>query len=92
MSPNELSGHSHHGSHRDGNATGEGGPLALMINQVEALREKAIDVAYFNSDQAAEESSQVTCRLRERGNRPGPGTRRLEVRSQNDGFWGNMSA
>ena len=44
--------------------------LALMINQVEALREKAIDVAYFNSDQAAEESSQVTRRLRERGNRP----------------------
>ena len=44
--------------------------LALMINQVEALREKAIDVAYFNSDQDAEESSQVTRRLRARGKRP----------------------
>lgn len=44
--------------------------LALMINQVDALLEKGIDVAYFNSDQDSEESSQVTRRLRTRGNRP----------------------
>lgn len=44
--------------------------LALMINQVDALLEKGIDVAYFNSDQASEESSQVTRRLRAKGNRP----------------------
>ncbi|KAH9831001.1 P-loop containing nucleoside triphosphate hydrolase protein, partial [Rhodofomes roseus] len=44
--------------------------LALMLNQVEALKEKGIDVVYFNSDQAADESNEATRRLREKGKRP----------------------
>ncbi|KAH9925306.1 P-loop containing nucleoside triphosphate hydrolase protein [Fomitopsis serialis] len=44
--------------------------LALMINQVEALKEKGVDVAFYNSEQDAKESDQVTRRLRSKGNRP----------------------
>ncbi|KZT66832.1 ATP-dependent DNA helicase [Daedalea quercina L-15889] len=44
--------------------------LALMQDQVDALKHKGVDVAYFMSGQNTEESDQVTRRLRSKGNRP----------------------